>query len=549
MGQYTDFLGLSATTGAFAAGVLLAGNRYRAQIQADIKPFEGILLGVFFMTAGAQLDPNVVIEEWPTLLTGILAFIVTKAVIVFASGPTLGLTKGQAARVAVTLSGGGEFAFVLFTLAKSLGVLPTDLAKLLTASVIISMSLTPLLAEAGALLGNYFDNTSGDQLERSLSLAEANDLFDGIDEDKSGFIDIDELGKALSREGFNYATIAEVFDQFDTNRDGVISREEWKLGLETGLLNEALALDRNIPEADVDFRQDAIVICGYGEVGKSLFETIQSTGKVKEGGIVVFDLNPTRVTAGVLQGAPVVFGDPARLDLMRAAGVKNPKAVIVTYASDSRRVEATSRLRNALPSTTPIFAMEGANHVTQQLLDAGATTVISQTTETVLRFTSLLGIVSEPEDLTRLRESFRTKELKAATNGEVNEFEERHRGMNKLQFLDLASEVGCTRAELEQLYDEFYSVSIDDNDTVAIKDLKEMIMRMTTIGPSDGTALDRCMNFKDEDGSGELTFEEFVRAYFDDTCEVGFESSRVSSVATGPLVEPSTPITTFREQP
>ena len=54
MGQAAERLGLSATTGAFAAGVLLAGNRYRAQIQADIKPFEGILLGVFFMTAGAR---------------------------------------------------------------------------------------------------------------------------------------------------------------------------------------------------------------------------------------------------------------------------------------------------------------------------------------------------------------------------------------------------------------------------------------------------------------------------------------------------------------
>ena len=118
MGQYTDFLGLSATTGAFAAGVLLAGNKYRAQIQADIKPFEGILLGVFFMTAGAQLDPNVVINEWPTLLTGVVGFIIAKAAILFLFGPTLGLTRGQAARVAFTLAGGGEFAFVLFQLAK-----------------------------------------------------------------------------------------------------------------------------------------------------------------------------------------------------------------------------------------------------------------------------------------------------------------------------------------------------------------------------------------------------------------------------------------------
>jgi len=61
MGQAVNFLGLSASTGAFAAGVLLAGNRYRAQIQADIKPFKGILLGIFFLTAGADLDPALVV--------------------------------------------------------------------------------------------------------------------------------------------------------------------------------------------------------------------------------------------------------------------------------------------------------------------------------------------------------------------------------------------------------------------------------------------------------------------------------------------------------
>jgi Kef-type K+ transport system membrane component KefB len=67
MGQAPDFLGLSGTTGTFAAGVLLAGNKYRAQIQADIKPFEGILLGIFLITAGANLDPAIVLNEWPIL--------------------------------------------------------------------------------------------------------------------------------------------------------------------------------------------------------------------------------------------------------------------------------------------------------------------------------------------------------------------------------------------------------------------------------------------------------------------------------------------------
>ena len=508
MGQYTDFLGLSATTGAFAAGVLLAGNKYRAQIQADIKPFEGILLGVFFMTAGAQLDPTVVINEWPTLFTGIFAFIAAKAGIVFFSGPTLGLTKGQAARVALTISGGGEFAFVLFQLAKDLGVLPSPLAKLLTASVIISMSLTPILAELGAYAGNYLDQTSPEHVEGTITSEEANELFNEIDTNNSGTIDLDELRDALVEKNFNYVAIAEVFNKFDTDGNGVISREEWKAGLDAGYLIDAIAMDPHIREADVAFRDDAIVICGYGEIGQSLCETLRKTRSIEYGGVVVFDLNPSRVAAGVLSGAPVVFGDAARVDLQRATGVTKPRAVIVTYASDNRRVDATLRLRNSLPEGTPIYAVEGASHVAPELLKAGATDVVSETAETVLRFASLLGAIPEPSQMKEIRENFLLTEQQS-----VGDFEESHGGLHRLQFLDLASEVGCTKAELDELYDEFVSIA-GGMDTVPIAELKGMVMRMDPDGPSDGKSIERCMLFNDEDGAAELTFEEFVRSYW-----------------------------------
>lgn len=119
MGIVAEDLGLSATTGAFAAGVLLAESGYRAQIEADIGPFEGILLGVFFVTAGASLDPQTVITEWPTLLAGIAAFIAIKFSVIFSAGEfALGLSRADAARVGLLLAGGGEFAFVIFKLAE-----------------------------------------------------------------------------------------------------------------------------------------------------------------------------------------------------------------------------------------------------------------------------------------------------------------------------------------------------------------------------------------------------------------------------------------------
>ena len=121
MGRLAEAIGLSATTGAFAAGVLLAGNRYRAQIQADIRPFEGILLGVFFMAAGAGFDPGLVAQELPTLTLGVVAFLAVKCAVLFASGPAFGLDVPRAARVAVCCRRAAS-RLHRFKLAEDLGV-------------------------------------------------------------------------------------------------------------------------------------------------------------------------------------------------------------------------------------------------------------------------------------------------------------------------------------------------------------------------------------------------------------------------------------------
>ena len=87
--------------------MLLAGSQYRQQIEADIKPFEGILLGIFFMTAGANLDPGLCLQEWPTLLSGIVAFLGAKLGLIFALGAfVFGLSRAEAIRIALLLAGG-----------------------------------------------------------------------------------------------------------------------------------------------------------------------------------------------------------------------------------------------------------------------------------------------------------------------------------------------------------------------------------------------------------------------------------------------------------
>ena len=516
MGQAADLLGLSATTGAFAAGVLLAGNRYRAQIQADIKPFEGILLGVFFLTAGANLNPQLVVTEWLTLLVGIVAFIVVKASIIFASGPALGLTRGEAARVAITLAGGGEFALVLFKLAQDLNVLPIAIARLLEASVIMSMSLTPVLGDLGDFAGRFIDGNTNEGKKTVLTIAEATELFDRVDTDGSGAIELDELRTALLKLNFSFISIAEVFSRFDSNKDGTIDKKEWNAGVQAGLLSDAWGINAEpeLPNKQTAFAEDALMILGYGELGQSLVEILSAAPvfRGKNTNIICFDLNPTRVTAGFLAGNPVVYGDGAKFELLKAAGVTKPRAVIVTFASETRRLDATMRLRSCLPDNTPIYVYEGNNRFGQELLDVGATEVVSETIETVLRFGTLVGACRTPEEVAGLRSlSFRKFGLLDNLNGQ----EPVVHGLSNEYLLDLADQIGVSQREIMEQWEFFNSIATD-GDSVSIQELKGLILRSGSEGPGDEAVLERCLDLEDEDGKGELTFVEYVRAYWRD---------------------------------
>jgi len=135
-GALTEELGLSSTLGAFTAGTLLAESNYRTQIEADIKPFRGLLLGLFFLTTGASVDPSVIQEQFPTVLALLAGLIAFKAAIITFLGPKFGLSLQESIRTGFLLSGGGEFAFVVFTLADRLQVLPHQLAKILVGVVV-----------------------------------------------------------------------------------------------------------------------------------------------------------------------------------------------------------------------------------------------------------------------------------------------------------------------------------------------------------------------------------------------------------------------------
>ena len=138
-------VGLSASLGAFIAGALLAESSYRHELEADIAPFEGLLLGIFFTAIGMSLNLGLLISEPVLIVTLTLALLVVKSVILYLLGRWQGLESGPARRLAFALSQGGEFAFVLLSVGHAAGVFGSRPSEILAVVVTLSMAMTPLL--------------------------------------------------------------------------------------------------------------------------------------------------------------------------------------------------------------------------------------------------------------------------------------------------------------------------------------------------------------------------------------------------------------------
>jgi len=138
-------VGLSPALGAFLGGVVLANSEYRAELESDIEPFKGLLLGLFFMAVGASIDFKLVLSS-PLLMLGfVLALMLLKGMLLFALGKIFRLSTDQNMLFAVSLSQVGEFAFVLLSFSQQSGILPAQTTSMITAAVALSMAFTPLV--------------------------------------------------------------------------------------------------------------------------------------------------------------------------------------------------------------------------------------------------------------------------------------------------------------------------------------------------------------------------------------------------------------------
>lgn len=212
----TAAAGLSMELGAFLAGLLLAETEYRHQVQADIAPFHGLLLGLFFMTVGMSIDLNLIFDHIVLLPVVILGLLLTKLSLIMLVCRAFFLPWITALRIGLLLASGGEFAFVIFMQAIQHGQLTSDMSQLLYAAVAISMGLAPLLDALGSRIEDFY---TGEESKATIkeAMSEIGDLRDHVI--LLGFGRVGQLvGKMLSERVIPFVAIDNDMDQVNFGR-------------------------------------------------------------------------------------------------------------------------------------------------------------------------------------------------------------------------------------------------------------------------------------------------------------------------------------------
>ena len=176
-----EIAGLSMALGAFLAGVLLAESSFRHQLEADIEPFRGLLMGLFFIAIGMTISPQLIITRWDYVLLGVIGLIGIKLVTMYVAARLFKIGRPDAIRATGLLAQGGEFGFVMFATAQSAGVLNFQASSLIIAIVTISMALTPFIVMLCERIATRLEKSSPDHMEEDFNdVGETNVLMIGF---------------------------------------------------------------------------------------------------------------------------------------------------------------------------------------------------------------------------------------------------------------------------------------------------------------------------------------------------------------------------------
>lgn len=168
-GTLTSFFGLSMALGAFLAGMMLSESQYKHQLEADIRPFRDILMGLFFISVGMQLDVTVIVRHWLWILAGLATLLIVKTIVIKQLAVMSGEARKDGWGAGLMLFQMGEFGFVLVALAQQYNIFAADLASALVAIGVISMAVTPtVIAKHGQIadaIDKFLGKYEGDSFE------------------------------------------------------------------------------------------------------------------------------------------------------------------------------------------------------------------------------------------------------------------------------------------------------------------------------------------------------------------------------------------------
>lgn len=205
----TQQAGLSMALGAFLAGMVIGETEFRHQVEADIRPFQDVLLGLFFITVGMRLDLTILPAIWHWTLLLLLAMVLFKTVLITALSRLTGAEPGVALRTGLSLAQGGEFGFVLLSLALGYGLMDGQASQIVLAAVLLSMVLSPLLIHYNGALAKYFFRLSYGknraQLQETIS-TNAQDISKHIIICGYGRVG-QNIARFLEQEGFEFVAL------------------------------------------------------------------------------------------------------------------------------------------------------------------------------------------------------------------------------------------------------------------------------------------------------------------------------------------------------
>ncbi len=300
LGYATHAAGLSMALGAFISGMLISETMYRHQVEADIRPFKDILLGLFFVTIGMMLDVVYVATHLPALLLAVLLLVAGKGLVVLVVAKVAHSPREVSMRTAAQLAQGGEFGLVLIQLAFALNLVQQDVFQLTLSAILVSMFIAPFL-------------------------------------------------------------IAWVVE-----RTGELTRNDWG----------QKAKDIHSIAVGSFGKEHHVILCGYGRTGEQIGRFLADENIP----FVAIDLNPAAIKQIPPAGGVLVFGNPAKLEVLKAAGLGRCQAVIVAY-HDVHSAERVLQLVRQERKNIPVVVRAADDTTVEKLKRAGATEVIPEVIE------------------------------------------------------------------------------------------------------------------------------------------------------------------------